>query len=53
MKNSETGAPIVAKVIMLGNSTVGKTSLLIRFTENHFTPVQTTLGKKYLNLVNI
>ena len=36
------------KILMLGESNVGKTSLLLRFTENKFTnDFVTTLGVEY------
>ena len=48
----------VFKIIIVGNSTVGKSSLLNRFIDNHFnTTYSTTIGVefgvKYINLENL
>ena len=40
--------PISIKLLALGNSTVGKTSYLIRNTENKFIPTLPTIGYNIL-----
>ena len=42
---------VLFKLLLIGDSSVGKTSILIRFTEDNFNPTFTsTIGKKRIRL---
>jgi small GTP-binding protein len=42
----------LAKIVIIGNSAVGKTNLLLRFVEEHYTPIHTpTIGLDFRSKV--
>lgn len=44
-----SSGPAVLKVIVIGDSTVGKTQIMLRFSENVFNPTTTTIGIDFKN----
>ena len=45
--STSSGNAIAFKVVMIGDSSVGKTCLVNRYTKNKFTPQDPTLGQDF------